>query len=535
MSKKIESSPENRDFSQQRTKELQALVQVAQLIKSVDLDYVLLQTMQLTREVSGALKGSLFLLDDDLKPTQRFITQRDLPPETSQRVASEVLAKGLAGWCARAQKSAILADVTQDMRWHTLPDDPQTDIKTALCVPILHEGKTLGVMTLVHDQADAFSEHDLAFVDAVANQASSAIRNTQLIDTLKSQQKQLEFLFYHHVEALFTLTADLKIQMANSAAQTLLNPEGQGTIVGASLVDLAKDTPFEEIRRKISQKTDQGILEFEIRHDEKALDLSVKVNQLDASAERLPNGYLVMIHDVTTIKDFDRLKTQMLHMLTHDLKNPVNIIWGYIDLLRIDSQSNQPTDQRFIDGILRALHRMDALINETLQAERFMAAGEPRPIKVFSPKAIIEEAIDDNKDAAANKQIDLLQHISTELADVEGVAVQIREVMNNLINNAIKYTASGGKVNIHAEQKDGKFRFYVVDTGIGIPKEMQPSLFKEFYRASRPEIKEIAGTGLGLSLVKTIIENHGGDVWFESEAGKGSTFGFWLPLAAGTT
>lgn len=518
------------DLLQRRTRELQTLVQVAQLINIIDLDHVLLQTMQLTREAIGASKGSLFLIDDEGRPTQRFITQRDMPPAMTHKVAQEVIEKGLAGWCIRHQEGAIIDSVSQDERWLKLDDDDQADVKSAICLPITHEKKTLGVMTLVSPESNHFSSGNLNLMQAIANQASTAIRNARLVDNLKTQQHQLEFIFQHHNQALLTVDPELTIMMSNPMARGLLLNDSQDTLNHQRFDRLVANTPFDEILRRIQNKTDSAeSFAFEIRDEVERRDFTVNV-AIMREGERI-EGYLIMIHDITSIKDLNRLKSQMIHMLTHDLKNPVNIIWGYIDLLRIDTQSNQPTDQRFIDGILRALHRMDALIEETLQAERFMSTGQPQPTARFNPISSIQEAIKDNREQAETKGITITQQIEHELGAVNGAEFQIREVMNNLINNAIKYTPETGKINVSADAKDGRFNFSVQDNGIGIPSELQKEIFSEFYRAPRPEIKQIAGTGLGLSIVKTIIERHKGEVWFTSEADKGSTFGFWLPLA----
>jgi signal transduction histidine kinase len=220
----------------------------------------------------------------------------------------------------------------------------------------------------------------------------------------------------------------------------------------------------------------------------------------------------------------------MLHMLSHDIKNPINIIWGYIDLLRIDAQDSKPADGRFVDGILRALHRVENLIEELLNVERFISAGQPQPQEVFSPTELLTEALEGLTQFAREKRHDIVVDVSNDLGLIQGAAFEVREAMGNLISNAIKYTPEGGQIQVHASRDDTRFQFHVKDSGVGIPPELQSELFKEFYRATRPSMKNIEGTGLGLSLVKSSIKRHHGDVWFESAENKGSTFGFWIPL-----
>jgi two-component system phosphate regulon sensor histidine kinase PhoR len=518
---------------ERRTQELQTLVQVAQLINVIDLDFVLAQTLKLTTEVSGASKGSFFLLDDNGMPIQRFITQRNLPPEMTRQVATHVIKQGLAGWSIRNRRGAIVEDVEADERWFTFDDDEQADVRSALCMPVLHEEKIQGVMTLVNPEVGHFDEHHLQLVSAVANQSSTAIRNAQLFDNVQSQQRQLELIYQNNNEAIITMGTDFTIKLINPMAVSLLTTVPDGDLIGQNLAELDPQSIFPEIVTRVSNIPRDTIpLSFELRDEGQGRDFIVSVSSLVNARTNMMSGFVVLIHDVTTIKDFDRLKTHMLHMLSHDIKNPINIIWGYIDLMRIDAQDENPADPRFVDGILRALHRIENLIEELLNVERFISAGQPQPQQVFSPLAILKEAIEGLSQFTKEKRHTVIEDIGEDLGMINGMAFEVREAMANLISNAIKYTPEGGQIQIHASKDEKHFKFHVKDSGVGIPKDLQNKLFEEFYRAHRPSMKGIEGTGLGLSLVKSSIKRHFGDVWFESEENVGSTFGFWIPLAS---
>jgi signal transduction histidine kinase len=515
----------------QRTLELQTLVRVAQLINVIDLDFVLTQTMQLVTEVSKATKGSLFLLDSRNEPIQRFLTQRDMPPEISRQVAREVIENGLAGWCVRHRTGAVVDDVTQDERWYIFADDPQTDVRSALCVPVFHENQLQAVITLVNSDVGHFTDSDLQLVTAVANQAGSAVRNAQLFDDLQTKQKQLELILENNSEALLTVDVHFRITLINPEGLNLT--EGLSDAVGRRLDQFPQTSLYPQIYERLHRvQTTHYNLSFEIHSEETERDFAINISALLGEDAQTLQGYIISIHDVTSIKEFERLKTNMLHILTHDLKNPINIIWGYIDLLRVDSQSQIPADPRFIDGILRALQRMENLIEEALTAERLLSAGYKEAQFMFAPLPIVREAIESLKPLAASKHQLILDDIQMPLQETYGTPFQLREAMVNLISNAIKYTPAEGTIQIGASTEDNRFTFYVTDTGMGIPANLQSRIFTKFYRAARPDIQEIKGTGLGLSLVKSAVEMHKGQVWFESQVGKGSTFGFWIPLTA---
>lgn len=527
---------QHRGLLSRRTQELKALVQVAQLVNVIDLDYVLTQTLQVITEAVRATKGSFFLLDAAGEPIQRFITQRNMPPEVSRQVARQVIQQGLAGWCIRNKKGTVVDDIQTDPRWLVFPDDDQTDVRSALCVPVLYDQEPQGVITLVSPEVAHFDELDLEVTSAIASQASTAIRNAQLFDSLKTQQQQLELILQSTSEALLTVNTNLVIIQDNHQARNLLIEPPIGSLVDKSLKELEPTSIYPEIANRI-QAAEAGThaFSFELRDEVQNRDFVISVSALLGGRESAARGYVITIIDISSLREYDRLKTHMLHMLTHDLKNPLNIIWGYLDLLRIDSQQKLPADPRFVDGILRALHRMENMIEETLSAERMMSIGQQKPYRYFAPEPIIHEAIDSLQELADKKALEIIKDIQPNLAEIFGDPFQLRETMTNLISNAIKYTPEAGMVMIHADCDETRFNFFVRDNGMGIPEELQGQLFSRFYRALRPATKDIAGTGLGLSLVKNAVERHRGQVWFESREGEGSTFGFWIPLARSST
>jgi signal transduction histidine kinase len=219
----------------------------------------------------------------------------------------------------------------------------------------------------------------------------------------------------------------------------------------------------------------------------------------------------------------------MMRMASHDLKNPLSIIWGYVELVRGDIEAGNMPEMQLINGITRALDRMDKLIDELLDAERLKRESRFRD-NLIHPAQIIRQSIVETEEAVGNKKQKIVENIGADLPPLMGDATQLRQAMINFLTNAIKYTPQGGTITVHASADAGKFHFAVEDTGIGIPLDMQSGIFNQLYRAMRPEIADIEGTGVGLSLVKEIVDRHKGQVWFRSQEGEGSVFGFWIPI-----
>jgi hypothetical protein len=229
------------------------------------------------------------------------------------------------------------------------------------------------------------------------------------------------------------------------------------------------------------------------------------------------------------VRELEQIKTQMFRIATHDLKDPLNVITGYLSLMEMDEAQLSTDHVTFLEEMRKQSNRMLQIIDDILTMERMKEALVHEPINM---QEIVNDAINDMVSQAIQKT----QVVETKLPDgltmVNGDRVQIREAVTNLIGNAIKYTPDGGHITIKLENAAERIVFEVKDDGYGIPEDRQRRLFQPFYRAKAEGTENIPGTGLGLHLVKDIIERHGGGVRFNSVFGKGSTFGFDLPSGA---
>lgn len=518
----------NSDRTQHRVDEIQALIDVSRLITVVDLDKVLIETLLIVANAVGATKGSLFLLNEKGQPYQRFITQRNMPPEVSRVVVSKVLNEGLAGWCIREKRGAIVADTSTDKRWLIFDDDEQTDVRSVICVPFIFEDRVHAVMTLVNEKADHFTRQDLQIATAISNQASSAIRNAHLFDDIQTRQSQLDIVLENAGELIFMLDAEFNFRQVNSLVATLLD-KSREALIGTNYFDLPDHLFWRQLGEFIhkAQETSANQL-LELRNETTQQDFSISISCVYHEKE---TSYVVVLHDITVMKDLDRLKSHMIRMASHDLKNPLGIMMGYVELIRNDVTNNVMPDMELVDGAMRAIKKMDKLIEELLDAKRLERETQYRKALV-NTEYLITLAVAEFEQQFAKKKIELVDNTSLELPPIAGDGTQLRQAMINLLSNAIKYTPGGGTITIHASADGNRFHFSVEDSGIGIPEHMQEGIFNQLYRAMRPEIEDIKGTGFGLSLVKEIIERHNGQVWFRSREGEGSVFGFWVPIQA---
>ncbi len=239
-------------------------------------------------------------------------------------------------------------------------------------------------------------------------------------------------------------------------------------------------------------------------------------------------GLAITFQDITYLKQIDRLKNEFIHMISHDLRSPLTAILGYVDLIqRVGPVNDQQRD--FIGRVQQSVESITLLLNDLMELGR-IEAGLDSQKELVSLEEIIRSTMSEADFQIKNKRQTLVLELPDEFPSLRGNPIRLRQMMDNLIGNAIKYTPEGGEITLKVESRNNQVILQVHDTGPGIPPVDQPHIFEKFYRGSNVP-RGIGGAGLGLAIVKSIVDNHGGRIWVESVLGQGSTFTVVLPLA----
>lgn len=515
--------------SQPTLEHLKLLGEVSQLLTSLDLKTVLQQVIDLMSDAVGATKASLFLhREQDIDWDHIFLT-RDLDHDQSVVVVNTVLEAGLAGWVVRHRQGAIVQDTQTDERWHFFADEADPP-RSALCVPFLHEDQVMAVLTLIHPEPDHFHEGHLDLLTIVANQAAVAIRTTQLFNQTQTQQRQLEVILRALPEVLLVVNDQGTILQANDEALRVFGKQvalAHEALVGHSLDEFpTADHPGDLLapaQRIISQPPPESALRpYDARDNEHGRDYQIVMTTWANPAQQT-DGYIIIMHDVTSLRDLHRFKDEMLHVVSHDLRNPVALISTARDMLETDlpPSDDDSSVPQYLDIIRQATERMESLLDDLLTAE----TSTQFPI---DPLGAIVRVVDQLRPLADHKHQNLTVDAALDATvEIVGDPMLIEQAMENYVSNAIKYTQQRGHIIVRAYVADQRLQFVVEDTGTGVAKEHLPHLFEPYYR---PPGTVEQGYGIGLSLVKTIVERHQGQVWVKSEENVGSQFGFWLPL-----
>lgn len=511
--------------------DFELLASVSQLLMEVDLNRVMVEVIRLAAQAVGASKTSLFLHEANRIDWEHLITMRELSQDESIKVVSKVLDDGFAGWVFRNKQGAIIKDTMEDERWVIFPDDPSNQ-RSALCVPFLYRDEVIAVMTLVHEKPNHFQPHHLRLLTIITNQAAIALHNAQLFNTLNTQRRQLSAIFTAMNNALLALDEAGHILEANEAALQVLDAARLEEILGQYIGEFVMvDDAFKPIVEAVTAPDrEQNYWEFDTRSERRKIDYKVSISiwhdDLRGSA-----GFVIVMHDMTKIYDLSRFRDEMLRVASHDLRSPIALIAGYADMASIDTPDAESPVHEYMDIIKNTTERMGTLVDDLLRVER-VRSNPIELIEQINPAALVKVVIVNSRPLAKAKQIDF--HTDIQLSDSPKILadpVLLRQAMQNLINNAIKYTQEGS-VTLTSYCDEQRFHFVVEDTGIGIPEDDMPYIFESFYRVNSARFAE-KGSGLGLSLVKSVIARHNGEIWVKSKLGEGSRFGFWLPLNQG--
>ncbi|MBL8132230.1 MAG: CHASE2 domain-containing protein [Anaerolineae bacterium] len=238
--------------------------------------------------------------------------------------------------------------------------------------------------------------------------------------------------------------------------------------------------------------------------------------------------------DVTSLDQLAALKTRLIRIAAHDIRNPLSSIIGFSDLLLLDSEEYSKKQIDMLERIKRSAESINTIMVNLLKLEQLRSSK--LPLEPVLPSLWLSQIAEGHAPEMARRQHKFVLDIADGIPFMMAEPIQLGQAVSNLLNNAAKYTPDGGRIVLHARMEGAaRLRIAVQDNGLGIPKEAQPGLFTEFYRVQHGAAADRQGTGLGLSLVKTIVEAHQGRVWLESDEGKGSTFFMELPVNDATS
>ena len=363
----------------------------------------------------------------------------------------------------------------------------------------------------------------------------TAGRMDATIRSLSGERNQSSAILRSMVEGVAVIDAHERLVFANRAFSEILNLNPV-SIEGRPLIEVVRNSDLlglihRALRGEEGLRADMavGIVQqrtFSITATPvKALGAALAENS------ESPSGAVVVLHDVTELRRLERVRQDFVANVSHEFKTPLTAIQGFAETLLAGALEDAQHNRRFLEIIRDHAARLAALTNDLLKLARIEAGKlelEFGPVNLFE---IVERCTETALLKASRKQIALEADVAPGMPLVLGDAGLLREVLQNLLDNAVQYTPAGGRIKVTATTGAREAVVAVEDSGIGIPLADQERIFERFYRVDAGRSREAGGTGLGLSIAKHIVEAHGGRLCVESEVGHGSKFSFSLALA----
>ena len=552
----VESHKELRSASEEalrRTRELLFLVETSQAIgKSLDLDTVLYGVVENITLTLDADRCAIILADTEndrtLELAAHYTPLRHGDQTSAKRTTTfseqPALVAALGGHEQLVLQPSTDTPLLESVR--ALLDSPQ--IGPMIIQPLLRQQRALGLLIVGNDHCQRpFTSDEGRLTESIAVQVASAIDNARLYRDLAAQTHQLADLLQLQkaktrkqiailksvVEGVVVSDQDGQIVTVNAAAEKILGATQQ-RVQGLLLEEMASQFslgPGADWRAVARSETPlQTVFNLENR--------IVHVNSspvLTSDGERL--GTIAILRDITKETEVERAKSDFITVASHQLRTPLTAIRGYTEVLSSGMAGKvTETQHQFLrivhDNVLRMANLTENLIAVSEIERKFLKLDyEDTDLNL-----LIRDVVVSFQNQLEDRQLEMHLDLDPSLPLVDADAARIRQILDNLVSNAIKFSYPGGIITIGARslqedngQPPAQYAIWVSDTGIGIPSQEQARIWKRFYRPSNPLAEEAGGLGMGLSIVKSLTEAHGGRVWLESTPGTGSTFTVLLP------
>lgn len=444
--------------------------------------------------------------------------------------------QGVSGLVFRDTEPVIFHDATSDPRTQKDPFS-LLHVNNGITVPLVIERRdeenrvvertVIGVLHAFNKRhGEDFNDEDVRLLERMARNVGSIIANLQLYREVVEEREELLQTFESLTAGLILVSMEGKISQMNASARAIFGFPND--VIGK---------PYQDV---MGQAELRDVFEAGLRGEEKTKpDVTLLINGMERifqvqsaqvrNEDGKPLGIVAILNDYTEIKNIERMKSSFVAMASHELRTPLTAIKGFVSTLLMDDGFSNDERREFYMIIDQECDRLTRLINDLLNTARIEAGESLKPnYSNVHFRQLLEKVLMIQKQSTSRHT--LVLKAPETIPEIVGDEDKLDQVLTNLLNNAIKYSPNGGQITLSCEVDGNELLVGVQDEGLGIPKEHQARVFDKFHRVNNDDNRRIYGTGLGLYLVKHLVETvHLGKIWVESEVGKGSTFYFRIP------
>jgi PAS domain S-box-containing protein len=523
------------------TRELSALLAIGETAtRSLDTEKILNDTLDKSLEILRFDAGYIRILEQGTnRLTVRAARGLVSPEYLSSVVSIEPQRRNAAKIIFETREPYVSPDIRRDPIFKNRTME-KAGLISAIWIPVISKSRVLGVMVVGSQRLHKFSQREINLLKAFGSQLGMALENSLLYDEVARGKAYIENLVENAADLIITTDLDDRILTWNRGAEVLFGYT-KDEVVGNHLSILLPPERFHELEEMRAKVAISGALrDLEVRSkrkDGEMIYLSLSVSPIRDVEEKIV-GFLRVAKDVTEkkryerrLKELDKMKSDFVSNVSHELRTPLTSIKGSVDNM-LDGLTGTLNEKqvRYLTRIKSNTDRLSRLINDLLDLSRIESGRVEIRSTSLSLTALAEEVAEQLKSLAAEKLIRIEVPPPDPRMTVWADRDKITQVLMNLIGNAVKFTPQNGKVTVALEKNgDDYVQISVADTGPGILSEEKNKIFSKFYQFADIDKEKPKGSGLGLAISKALVEMHGGKIWVESEAGKGSKFYFTLP------
>jgi len=429
-------------------------------------------------------------------------------------------------------KPQLAASVSDELLARAAQDDEHLDairslgLRSFMIVPLASRDRIFGAMTFIVSETDReYGAEDLVFAQELGRRAAAAIDNSRLF--AEAEERGRAVLVLDHVgEGVCLVDRNGIVRLWNPAAEAITGIRA-GAILGRPPADAIPGWT------RIEESVPVSDFPAPSHHLPETLPLDVGHREawLLISGVRFPGGTVFAFHDVTEERSLRQLQTEFVATVSHELRTPLAAVYGAAITLRHHREALSDADRdRLFSIVYDEADRLSRIVDDVLLASRLDAGRVDFAIGRLEPELVASSVVNAAR-THAPPDISFELKTSTGVRPVAADAEKVRQVLGNLVDNAVKYSPDGGRVGLRIESNGTMVRFVVTDEGIGIPASEQGRIFEKFYRLDPNQTRGVGGTGLGLYICRELVRRMNGRIWLDSEEGEGSTFYVELPVA----
>jgi PAS domain S-box-containing protein len=463
------------------------------------------------------------VIEDGDELTRRAVARAE-PSSGNGRGPADAPGEGVRA-VAYGGRSRLLPAVGEDAEEETARFLEGLEAASVISVPLRARKQPLGALTVARTaRRAAYGVDDLALVEDLASRIGLALDRGRLYRGVEERADAARVL-EHVGDAILLLDRQGTIRLWNPAAEAITSIDAK-SVVGQPAAKVIPGWQDAVDTVPVMSSPDPGHGEVVI-----PIDTARGERWISISGVAFFGGTVYAFRDLTDVRRLEEIKADFIATASHELRTPLAAVYGAAQtLLRHDFALDETGRERFVSLIADESERLGRIVNEILLANQLDAGRVDLEVEPFDAGELVERVVEATR-AYAPPSVTLDAKVEEGLPRVSADLDKARQVLVNLVENAVKYSPEGGRVDVEAAEHDGAVRFSVRDEGLGIDPEDQDRIFEKFYRADPQMVRGVGGTGLGLYICKELVDRMGGRIWVEPNGEKGSTFLFELQTA----